>query len=220
MNKQKFADNFSTQKRVGQFLFSKIEAKLLGKYVSKFPSCIETYHLTILTIVWSALIILFGYFAIENIYWLFGISLLIFLQWFTDLFDGAIGRHRNTGLVRWGYHMDHFLDYIFLYSILISYTFLLPEISLQIVLIGIILGAFMVNGFLAFSVSNKFKISHFGIGPTEIRFSLILFNIFLIFFGTWILELVIPYVLVVSFIGLLIIVYLTQKELWKLDMGN
>ena len=52
---------------------------------------------------------------------------MITLQWLTDSLDGAIGRYRNVGLIRWGYYMDHFLDYIFLCSILIGYSLILPD---------------------------------------------------------------------------------------------
>jgi hypothetical protein len=51
------------------------------------------------------------------------------MQYVTDHYDGKIGKYRNTGLVRWGYYMDHLLDYVFLCSIIIGYAFILPEKS-------------------------------------------------------------------------------------------
>jgi hypothetical protein len=35
-------------------------------------------------------------------------------QWFTDCLDGALGRYRDTGIPKWGYYMDHFLDFVFM----------------------------------------------------------------------------------------------------------
>lgn len=145
---------------------------------------------------------------------------MIVFQYVTDMFDGAVGRYRKTGLVKWGFYMDHFLDYVFLYSILIAYVFVLQEISLTVVLIGVILGAFMVNSFLSFAATNKFEISYFGVGPSEIRFLFIIFNIFVIYLGVEFLELIIPYILILGLIFLIGVVFKTQKKLWKIDMNG
>ena len=50
-----------------------------------------------------------------NLHWLWLSSLMIALQWFTDAFD-AIGRHKNTGLVKWGFLYGSSADYVFLKS--------------------------------------------------------------------------------------------------------
>ena len=127
MGKEKFAGH----KKKGKGICTRIETNFENKYVSKIPNFIETYHLTYMTIIWSALIVFFGFLAIKNINWLWLVSLMIVFQYLTDLFDGAVGRYRDTGLIKWGYYMDHFLDYIFLGSILITYLFLLPSESLK-----------------------------------------------------------------------------------------
>jgi phosphatidylglycerophosphate synthase len=81
-----------------------------------------------------------------------------------------------------------------------------------------IFGAFMVNSFLAFAASNKFRISYLGIGPTEVRLMFIAVNTLLIFLGKTHLAGALPYVLVASVFGLCVVVYRTQKELWQIDM--
>ena len=174
-----------------------------------------------MTLVWSALIVVFSYFAKDNIHWLWMVSLMIFFQYFTDVLDGAVGRLRNTGLIKWGYYMDHFLDFIFMCSIIIGWSFLLSS-SRQIILLGLlgVSGAFMVNAYLAFSVTNKFSISYFNIGPSEMRILFIFNNILLVIFGIRYLERALPYFLLFSAIGLIYIVYKTQKNIWKMDMDN
>lgn len=89
----------------------------------------------------------FGYLAQYNVQWLWGSSAMILAQYLTDLFDGVVGRHRDTGLVRWGYYADHFLDYMFMCCILIGYTFFIPDRY------GIMFFILMVYG--GFKVTSK-----------------------------------------------------------------
>jgi phosphatidylglycerophosphate synthase len=179
----------------------------------------KSYHLTLMTIPISLAIVGLSFFAKQDIAWLWGISTLIALQWLTDSLDGAIGRANGEGLIRWGYYMDHFLDYIFLCSILIGYSILLPDHFKYLHFFVLALfGGFMVNTYLAFAASNRFRISHLGVGPTEIRAIFILINTLLIFFGQTYLAQTLPYVLPLTVIGLIIVIYRTQRELWKTDM--
>jgi len=215
------AEPFAGDKKEGKWLLAKAEDKLKAWLVPKVPLSIETYHLTLTTVVWSLLIIVFSFLAIYNIHWLWMVSLMIFLQYITDLLDGAVGRSRNTGLVKWGYYMDHFLDYMFLCSILIGYALLLPDQYKYILFFVLALfGAFMVNSFLSFTATNQFKISYLGIGPTEIRLLFIMVNTLIIFFGKTYLAKCLPYLLVLSTFGLFITVYRTQKIIWDIDMKN
>ncbi len=73
-------------------LLARHERKFIDENVSKIPSWLEGYHMTLMTIIWSICLIIFGYFARENIHWLWLSSLMVFLQWFTDSFDGALSR--------------------------------------------------------------------------------------------------------------------------------
>lgn len=196
-----------------------IEKKFILSNVERFPSWIETNHLTLLTVPWSVGLIVFGYLAQFNIHWLWGSSVMLFLQWFTDSFDGAIGRHRNTGLVKWGYYMDHFLDFVFMWCVPVGYVFIVSQSGVyQLFAVAFIYSALNVNAFLGFACSNEFKITYLGIGPTEVRLFFILLNAVLVFAGPWVLEIALPYLLMVMSLCLVIIVYRTQKTIWALDM--
>ncbi|HSR89040.1 MAG TPA: CDP-alcohol phosphatidyltransferase family protein [Candidatus Udaeobacter sp.] len=213
---------FAGDKKVSISLFGKLEKKLVEKYVDKIPQKIETYHLTLSTMAWCAFIVLFGYLAGHyNIHWLWGTSIMIVFQYLTDLFDGAVGRHRNTGLIHWGYYMDHFLDYIFLCSILIGYSFIYNDKYNTAFFILVSYGAFMVNSFLSFAATNEFRISYFKIGPTETRLAFIITNTLITFFhGHVPLARTLPYIFGLSIIGLTAVVYTTQKLIWEKDMKN
>lgn len=212
---------FAGDKKVGSSLFTPLEKNIVQKYVNSIPSWLETYHLTLMTIVWSVGNLVFGYLAQYNIVWLWGVSVMIFCQYATDLFDGAVGRHRNTGLIKWGYYMDHFLDYLFLCSLLIAYFFIVPEhfVYLSFFMLALY-GAFMVNSFLAFAATNSFRIAFLKIGPTEIRLVFIAVNTLIILVGNTNMSKLLPYVLVMSFFALVVVVYRTQKEIWQLDMSE
>lgn len=212
---------FAGDKKKGESLFTPLEKKLVAKLVDKIPKGIETYHLTLSTVVWCGLIILSGYLAQFNLNWLWLCSVMIVFQYVTDLFDGAVGRHRNTGLVKWGYYMDYLLDYFFLCSFLICYVFFIPvEYRYVQFFMLAVLGGYMVNSFLSFAATNEFEISYLKIGPTEIRILFIIINTLFIFFGKTYLFFALPVSLALTTIGLIVVIYKTQKNLWEIDMKS
>lgn len=97
-----------------------LEKRFVTYWTPRIPQWLETYHLTLMTIVWSAGVLLFGWLAREDPRWLWPSSGMIFLQWLTDCFDGSVGRHRKTGLKLWGFYMDHLLDYFFMGSVFVG----------------------------------------------------------------------------------------------------
>ena len=107
-------DEFAGASKTNTSFLSPLERRIAPYVLRRIPRWLETYHLTMMTLVWSLLIALFSYFAATNIRWLWAVSLMIFFQYVTDYYDGKIGKYRNTGLVRWGYYMDHLLDFFFL----------------------------------------------------------------------------------------------------------
>lgn len=115
MNHQQ--NQFGGDKKVGRSLLSRPENYLKNWAVPKIPESIETYHLTMMTLVWSLINICLGFLARMHLKFLWLVSLMILFQYLTDLFDGELGRQRNTGLIKWGFYMDHLLDYIFLCSL-------------------------------------------------------------------------------------------------------
>jgi archaetidylinositol phosphate synthase len=200
---------------------AKIERKIIDRLVPGFPSWIEGYHLTLMTIPLSAVMIISGLLARQNISWLWVSSACLFAQWFTDSFDGSLGRYRDTGIPKWGYYMDHLLDYVFMSSIIVGYALLLDGSNRTLLLCMVpVFGLSYVNSFLSFSATNEFKITFMGVGPTELRFSLIFLNAAAIIFGTGFMKagIVPASILVAASIG--IVIYRTQKYIWNIDMKD
>ena len=197
------------------------ERRLAVRVLPRIPSWLETYHLTMLTLVWSGFILLFSYLAARDLRWLWGVSAMVALQYVTDHYDGKIGKYRGTGLVRWGYYMDHLLDYLFLCSVIIGYAFILPERSrYQILIMLAIFAGYEVSTFLAFAATDRLKISYLKFGPTEFRLALIVVNALLVQYGTRTMINGLKYVNIGAAIGLALVVYRTHKVIWALDMKH
>src|SRR2546423_3056155 len=210
---------FAGAQKTNTSFLSPLERRLAPIVIPRIPKWLETYHLTMLTLVWSLMILVFSFLATKNMRWLWMVSLMIFLQWVTDHYDGKVGKYRNTGLVRWGYYMDHLLDYFFLCSILLGYAFILPERSrFQLLLMLALFAAYDFSTFLAFSATDELKISHLKFGPTEFRLALIIINGLLISFGTRHMVSGLKWVNAGAVVGLVFLIYSTQKRIWERDM--
>jgi len=210
---------FAGDQKAGVSVLYEFENKFVEKTIRFVPKWLETYHLTMMTLIWSGLVVLFGYLARNNLRWLWLVSLMVFIQYLTDLYDGKVGKLRKTGLIKWGYFMDHFLDYIFLGSVIFAYFFLIPEnVRLYGLAAALASIGFMMNSYLNFSVTNKFRIAHFGFGITEYRLFFILLNTLTVIFGIKLFSAVLPWFAPISFLALCFVVYRSHKEIWKIDM--
>ncbi len=215
-------ETFNGDKKIPmKSLLAKYERSFIDSNIAKFPGWIQGYHLTLMTIPLTAGLIIFGYLAKSNLNWLWLSSLVLFLQWFTDSFDGALGRHRNTGIPKWGFYMDHFLDFAFMSSVFLGYSFLFEGLNKVLVFFWVpAFGCFMVSSFLAFGATGEFKITYLRTGPTELRLCFIVLNCLITIFGTGFLEKTLIYIFLTFIAALCVVIYRTQKYIWKIDMQN
>jgi phosphatidylglycerophosphate synthase len=214
-------DQLTLASKAGSSLLSPLERRLAARVVPHIPAWLGTQHLTLMTLAWCAGLVLFGYLARGDVRWLWGSSVMIALQWVTDFFDGKVGKHRDTGLVKWGFYMDHLLDFAFLCAVLGGYALVLPERAhLGLFLVLAVFGGFMVNSFLAFAATGRFHISHGKLGPTEFRLALVIVNALAAVYGTRLMGKSLPYVAAGGFVTLCLLVYRTQRELRQLDMEH
>jgi phosphatidylglycerophosphate synthase len=212
-------ESFAGASKINTSFLTPLERRLAPVVLPRIPNWLQTQHLTMLTLAWSLLILLFSYLAASNLKWLWLVSLMILLQYITDHYDGKVGKYRNTGLVRWGYYMDHLLDYFFLCSVIIGYAFILPERSrYQLLFMLAVFGAYDLSTFLVFAATDRLKISYLKFGPTEFRLALIVINALLILYGTKYMISGLKYVNAGAVLGLCLMVYKAQKHIWQLDM--
>lgn len=189
-------------------------------FIPLVPSYIQTYHLTLCTLIFAIPMLASGFLAKQNLTWFWLHPILIILQFITDVLDGEIGRIRNTGLVRWGFYADHLFDFIFNNCLLITYSFIFPNHILQIFIILSMLNLlFLHEAFNTLILKEQYnKYGYSGFGSTEIRAVIILIDIIFIVFSPrltpWILDLI----LISSFLFLVKIIYEKQKQIWQVDM--
>ena len=216
MSKQEFTGD---KKMPMKSLLAGPEKRFVQFLTPKFPKWIEGYHLTLVTLPLSAGLIVFGMLAGKDVRWLHLSSLMLFLQWFTDSFDGALGRHRDTGIPKWGFYMDHFLDFVFMCSVFIGWSFLFDGVNNKLMwFMSLGMGCLMVNAFLAFGATNQFKITYLATGPTEMRLYFMILNTAITIFGINWLEKWIACIFCAFWLGIIVVVYRTQKHIYALDM--
>jgi len=197
----------------------RFDQSVKNRIVPLVPEFLNTRCLTMLTILWSILVIGFGYQAQENILWLWGSSVMLLMQYITDVLDGEVGRFRNSGFLRWGFYMDHMLDFLFMSSLFIGYGFLVGEESfIYLLSLVVLVGALLSNTFLAFDAANTFRISYLRIGPTEARIFVILVNVFIIQYGILMFERMLPYGVALLFLYMIIAIYRAQKLAYDADI--
>ncbi len=222
MSKQEFTGD---KKMPMRSLLAGPERRFVQFLTPKFPKWIEGYHLTLVTIPLSVGLIVFGILAGRgDVRWLHLSSVMLFLQWFTDSFDGALGRYRDTGIPKWGFYMDHFLDFVFMCSVFIGWSFLFTDLNRTLLwFMSLGMGCLMINSFLSFAATGEFKITYLRTGPTEMRLNFIIINTVIAFFGTAFIafiENILTYLFAAFVLGICVIVYRTQRYIWNVDMAD
>lgn len=214
-------EEFAGAGKINTSFLKPLERRLEPIVLPRIPKWIESYHLTMLTLVWCLGILAFSYFAATNIRWLWAVSAMIVCQYITDHYDGKLGKYRDTGLSRWGYYMDHLLDYFFLASVIIGYAFILLERArYQLLFVLALFGAYEMSTFLAYAAIEELKISYLKFGPTEFRVALVVINSLLIRYGTGQMTSALKYVNAGAVVGLCLLVYKTHKRIWQIDMAR
>ena len=208
-------------RKIDSFVEPIIQKIFVKWMVPRVPKFIETYHLTLLTIPLSILIIFIGKWSKANNYLMLIHGLIILTQYISDILDGSVGRYRNTGLVRWGFFMDHFLDFVFANSIVLSYALAFSvSIEMTAVLLFITSGFFM-HEFLIGNIKGIVNVTgYYGIGPTEARLGAILFDIVIALSGFYPSPLLVFIFTSLACLVLLFLTVRTQKSLWAQDMAS
>lgn len=202
-----------------------VEKIIMDKLSVFVPPFIGTKMLSCFGLL-SSLGIFISYYLCKRSYvFLFFASFFIMSEWVFDCLDGAIGRARKEGFVRWGYYMDHLFDYFFLSSIVIGLYFIFPQVALQLLFLFLILSAFMGTFFLIHGAAKnpEFKISFWGISPIEFRLFIIGFNTVLFFNPAFIRAFVLKYSIFLNLTllsALIIVIYFHQKQLDAIDRSH
>ncbi len=200
-------------------ILSPINHELVAMTVPTIPKWIQTHHLTSSTIAWSFLVLAGSLLSQYSLYFLLLNIIAIALHIATDACDGALGRYRKTGLVRWGYYADHFGDFIFGSLIVVSFRIINHDVNeYWIFFLMMVFSGFFVHSLLSTSVLNKLAYTFFKIlSPLEGQLFYIAIYFVIIFFGKISLLFLVP---AMGFIGVIALSYIvgdTLNRLWKMD---
>lgn len=212
--------NLSGQNRKRLSFLGKIEFRFVKQLTPMIAQFFSTHILTLLSLLWTSLAILSGLFIHSKLVFLMSLTGLITAQYLTDLFDGAVGRYKQTGLIRWGFYMDHLLDYLFAISLAAAYTlfFRISHIN-TVLLITLIMGNIAHELIVCALKNGALSVSgHYGIGPTEWRLFVIFLNLVMMIVNIPQPNRFIIWLLGPAYLGFGFTVVKTQQKLWSKDM--
>ena len=145
------------------------EKKALYWLARHMPQSIHSDHLTLLG--------LLSMIAAGASFWVSGsnksvlVLVVLFLaaNWFGDSLDGTLARIRNCQRPRYGYYVDHVVDLIGTAALLIGMA--LSGYMSPMIAVGLLATYTMVEAevFLSTHTQRLFRLSCFGVGPTELR---------------------------------------------------
>jgi phosphatidylglycerophosphate synthase len=167
---QKFQPlRFREAKRIQQSFLAIAEKKALLWLAGRTPSWINSDHLTALGLL-AMLVAGIGYWwSRTNRAGLIVVIASLAVNWLGDSLDGTLARFRNCPRPRYGFYVDHVVDAfsaLFLLGGLALSGYMSPWIALGLLISYLMLS---IEVYLASYTLGDFKISYFGMGPTELR---------------------------------------------------
>ncbi len=171
---------FRDATRVLTSVLSPLEKRTLIWLATRIPARVNSDHLTLLAL--AAMV------GAGLSYWLASITpiglllvvVFLALNWFGDSLDGTVARVRNHQRPRYGYYVDHVVDAfgaLFLFGGLALSGYMSPAIAGALLLAYFMLS---IEVYLAAHSVGQFKITHFNLGPTELRILLAIGNLVLL----------------------------------------
>jgi archaetidylinositol phosphate synthase len=157
------------------------EKKALLWLVQRTPRCINSDHLTMLGFLAMIAAGICYWMAQWNKLSLVIVVLSLAINWLGDSMDGTLARYRNCQRPRYGYYVDHVIDLFGTAALLGGLGFsgyMSPLIAFAL------LSAFALveaEVFLATHVQQIFRLSCFGVGPTELRIILSIGTLYLLY---------------------------------------
>ena len=177
-------------RRVNDISLAAFERRVLPWMAARLPGWVVPDHLTALALV-AALVIGVSYgltrFSLD---WLWLANLGLLVHWWGDSLDGTLARYRRITRERYGFFFDHHADATSVLCIFAGLG-LSPLVELWIALLVVV--AFFALSILMYLVSiarGVFRLSYFGLGPTEGRLAVVVANTLLWATGnpTWMIE--------------------------------
>ena len=171
---------FKDATRVLVSVLSPLEKRTLLWLAARIPTRINSDHLTGLALAAMLGAGLSFWLASVTPVGLLLAAVFLAINWFGDSLDGTLARVRQHQRPRYGYYVDHVIDAfgaLFLFGGLALSGYMSPAVAF-----GLLIAYFMVSieVYLAAQSLGVFKITHFYLGPTELRILLAIGNLVLL----------------------------------------
>ncbi len=163
------APTFQNPARVMTSLLASTERRTLIWLAHRLPGWVNSDHLTGLAL--AAMVGAGGAFWLARVtpVGLLLVVLCLALNWFGDSLDGTLARVRNQQRPRYGHYVDHVVDVAGTACLLGGMAlsgYMTPVVALAVLATYLMVTA---EAFLATHARGIFTMSHFGVGPTELR---------------------------------------------------
>jgi archaetidylinositol phosphate synthase len=163
------ADSFRVATRHNTGLLAGAERRVLIWLAERMPRRVNSDHLTGLGL--FSMFMVGASFAI-SIRWpaaLWGVVAWLALNWFGDSLDGTLARVRGHLRPRYGFYVDHMFDSfgaLFVLGGLALSGRMTPLVAAAVLIAYFLLS---IETYLATYCVGRFEMSHWGLGPTELR---------------------------------------------------
>lgn len=200
-------------------LLAPVNHEIVSQNVKYIPKWIETYHLTGLTYIWVILVVIGGMLSQYSLLAVWICLLALVGHIISDAFDGALGRYRKSGLVKWGYYVDHFGDYLFSCSLVVSFRLIEPSLNEYLIMfLAFVITGFFVHSLLSTVTLNRYTLTFFKLfSPLEGQMVYLSVYVAVLIFGRSVLLYIIPSIGIVATIALTYLVGITVYRLWMLE---
>lgn len=172
---------FQPANRVLTSILSVPERHALHWLAAHMPTWVNSDHLTALglaSMVGAGLAYLF---ARWTPWALLAVCMFLALNWFGDSLDGTLARFRDQQRPRYGFYVDHIVDALsalFLLGGLALSGYMNPWVAIALLIAYDLLA---MESYLATYTVGEFRITHFLVGPTELRVLLAIGNVYVFF---------------------------------------
>jgi phosphatidylglycerophosphate synthase len=162
-------DSFKNAARSNTGLLAGVEKRALIWLAGRMPAALNSDHLTGLALFAMAMV---GASFALSARWpmaLWGVVFWLGVNWFGDSLDGTLARVRRQQRPRYGFYVDHIFDSfgaLFVLAGLALSGRMTPLVAAAVLIAYFLLS---IEIFLATYCVGRFEMSHWGLGPTELR---------------------------------------------------
>ena len=169
--------------RIQKTVFTHRERQLLNWLCVRMPARVMPDHLTLIGVAGAIMVFAGFVLSSESRWWLSLAILGLVVHWFGDSLDGSLARYRRIERPLYGYFLDHTVDAICNLLLMLGLGFT-PWVRMDVALFALI-GYYLLcmYVFINNQVSGVFQLSFIWLGPTELRFALILISLGMFSFG-------------------------------------